>query len=164
MVCQLLPAVLKPKHGHAHHAGNCAVCPVQTAVGLPDGILYYIDGQRVNKEDLDKISPNDIASMNVLKGPKVRAVLGNVSETQAILITTKANENSAAVVALNKKLNSSADIAGKLLLIDGKEVTRTEFERMVPSQIYQITVLSPEKAVEAYGEKGKNGAAIITTK
>jgi hypothetical protein len=141
------------------------VIAVQTAVGLADGVLYYLDGQKVSKEVFDKVAPGDIASVNVLKGASVRQVLGNnVVETQAILVTTKANQSTAAVVELNKKLNRSIELASKLLLVDGKEVSRAEFERLLPAQIQQITVLTPKKAVEAYGEKGKNGAALITTK
>lgn len=137
---------------------------VRQSVGLPDEVLYYLDGQKINKAALEALNPSDIASMNVLKGAQVREVLGEVSETQAILITTKVNENSAAVVALNKKINSSINLNGKLLLVDGKEVSRAEFSRLLPSQIYQMTMLSPEKAVEAYGDKGRSGSVQITTK
>ena len=144
-----------------------AAAPVgvmQNAAGLPDGVLYYLDGQKSTKEIVEKLAPETIASLNVLKGPSVQRVLGNVAEKQAILVTTKGKENAAAVVDLNKKLNRSIDLSSKLLLIDDKEVTQAEFERLLPSQLQQITVLSPEKAVEAYGEKGKNGSVSITTK
>lgn len=137
---------------------------VRQSVSLPDEIVYYLDGQRVDKGILAEIAPGTIANLSILKGADVAKVLGNVSETRAVLITTKANENSAAVIDLNKKLNRIIDLSGKLLLIDGKEVTKAEFERLLPSQLQQITVLSSEKAVEAYGEKGKNGSAAITTK
>jgi predicted peptidase len=146
----------------AYAAAPTAVA--QGAVGLPDGVLYYLNGQKASKYTIENLAPENIAHMNVLKGGSVQQVLGNVPEKQAILVTTKGNESAAAVVELNKKLNRSVVLADKLLLIDDKEVTRAEFERLLPSQIQQITVLSPEKAVEAYGEKGKNGAAQITTK
>ncbi|MGY2130624.1 M56 family metallopeptidase [Hymenobacter sp. HD11105] len=140
-----------------------AVPPVQNAAGIADDLLYYLDGKKVSKTVTENIAPESIASINVLKGERVRQVLGNVSETRAILITTKANENAAAVIDLNKKLNRSVKLAGKLLLVDDKEVTQAEFERFLPAQIRQVTVLTPEKAMLAYGEKGKNGSVQILT-
>ncbi|SMB84256.1 hypothetical protein SAMN00120144_0826 [Hymenobacter roseosalivarius DSM 11622] len=162
LVVALSFSIVAPVAPVAYAAVPTAVA--QSVAGLPDGVLYYLNGQKVSKEIVEKIAPETIASMNVLKGPGVQQVLGNVPEQQAILVTTKGKENAAAVVELNKKLNRSVDLAGKLLLIDGKEVTRAEFERVLPAQPQQITVLTPEKAVEAYGEKGENGSASITTK
>ncbi|QNP53242.1 hypothetical protein H9L05_06320 [Hymenobacter qilianensis] len=137
---------------------------VQNAVGLPDGVLYYVDGQKVSKEVAEKMNPASIAMVNVLKGATLRQIVGNVPETQVILITTKGNENAALVVELNKKLNRSVDLTNKLLLVDGQQVTLTEMERLLPSQLQQVTVLSADDAVKAYGEKGKNGSVSITTK
>ena len=146
----------------AYAAVSTAV--VQRSTDLPDNALYYLNGQKVSKEVVEKIEPSTIASMNVLKGPSLRQILGHVPEAQAILITTKGNEIAAAVVELNKKLNRNVDLSNKLLLLDGKEITRTEMEQLLPSQLQQVTVLSPQDAVKAYGEKGKNGSVSITTK
>ena len=38
------------------------------------GNIYFIDGERVKKEDVDKLSPNKIASMNVSKKEGVSVV------------------------------------------------------------------------------------------
>lgn len=133
-------------------------------MGLPDNILYYLDGQKTSKVAVEGLNPADIANMNVLKGASVGKVLGNVSEPRAILITTKANLNAPAVIVLNKKLNRNIDLTDKLLLVDEREVTRTEFERLLPTYTRQVTALEPEKAMEAYGEKGKNGSVQILTK
>lgn len=133
------------------------------AAGLPDKVAYYIDGQRVTKEVFEQVAPETIANMNVLKDASVAKVI-SAPETQAILLTTKANENAPAVIELNKKLNRLVDLNGKLLLVNEREVTRAEFERLLPTYTRQIMALEPKKAVEAHGEKGRNGSVQMTTK
>ncbi|MFI1743563.1 M56 family metallopeptidase [Thalassobellus sediminis] len=51
-----------------------------------------------------------------------------------------------------------------LILLDGKEISNEEFEKIDPKSIKSIDVLKDEKAEKIYGEKGKNGVLIITTK
>ncbi|MBA7537230.1 hypothetical protein ES705_29497 [subsurface metagenome] len=52
-----------------------------------------------------------------------------------------------------------------LYIIDGKEVTKEEAEKLQQhsENIQSISVLMKETAVEKYGEKGKNGVMIFTT-
>ena len=133
------------------------------AASLPDDVLYYLDGQKASKAAVEALNPADIANMNVLKGANVAKVLGG-PQTQAVLITTKANLNAPAVIDLNKKLNRLVDLTDKLLLVDEREVTQSEFERLLPTQSRQVTALEPEKAMEVYGGKGKNGSVQIQTK
>ncbi len=48
--------------------------------------------------------------------------------------------------------------------IDGKEATKADIEKLEPNSIESIDVLKDESATKIYGEKGKNGVIIITTK
>ena len=50
-----------------------------------------------------------------------------------------------------------------LIILDGKEVSKSEIEKYKPEDIESITVLK-ESAVDKYGAKGKNGVIIIKTK
>ncbi|RXP53647.1 hypothetical protein EC396_10140 [Lutibacter sp. HS1-25] len=50
-----------------------------------------------------------------------------------------------------------------LIILNGKEVSKSEIEKYNPEDIESVTVLK-ESAVEKYGEKGKNGVIIIKTK
>ncbi|UOQ73290.1 M56 family metallopeptidase [Hymenobacter cellulosilyticus] len=133
----------------------------QTAAGLPAEAVYYIDGKPATKAAVDQLNPNDIASMNALKGESVGQVLGTTGATEAILITTKQHENAPEVVALNRKLNGLVDLTGKLLLIGDKEVGRPEFQRQLAAQTQQVTPLSAKDAQQRFGARGKNGAVII---
>lgn len=54
--------------------------------------------------------------------------------------------------------------AGALYYIDGKEASYEDVEKLDPDFIESINVLKGENATKAYGEKGKNGVIIITTK
>lgn len=49
-----------------------------------------------------------------------------------------------------------------LLLVDGKEMEYTKLADLGAENIQSIVVLKDKKALEAYGEKGKNGVILIT--
>ncbi|RXK58734.1 hypothetical protein ESA94_15195 [Lacibacter luteus] len=62
------------------------------------------------------------------------------------------------------KLRGKISTDNVLYILDGKEVTAEEVNQMEPNNIQSISVLKDESAVKLYGEKGKNGVIIITTK
>lgn len=51
-----------------------------------------------------------------------------------------------------------------LTIIDGKEMKPKDIKDINPADIESMEVLKPEDAKSKYGEKGKNGVIIITTK
>ncbi|PWA09821.1 MG2 domain-containing protein [Flavobacterium laiguense] len=51
-----------------------------------------------------------------------------------------------------------------LYVVDGEPMTAEQANSITPSDIISIDVLKGEKATALYGEKGKNGVIIITTK
>lgn len=51
--------------------------------------MYIIDGKKVTTEDANKINPNDIANINVLKGEAAIALYGEEGKNGLIIITTK---------------------------------------------------------------------------
>ena len=76
---------------------------------------------------------------------------------------TKANDTiQASITAL--KNQQSGEIARPLYIIDGKEFFSLSPNALDPNQIDHIDVLKNESAVKIYGDKGKNGVVIITTK
>lgn len=54
--------------------GKNGVMMITTKTNKTLGNIYFIDGERVKKEDVDKLSPNKIASMNVSKKDGVSVV------------------------------------------------------------------------------------------
>lgn len=53
---------------------------------------------------------------------------------------------------------------GNLFIVDGKEVSREEFNQIKPEAIASVTVMDVGPAKKAYGEKGRYGATIVETK
>lgn len=51
-----------------------------------------------------------------------------------------------------------------LFILDGKEITKDEMEKIDPNIIAHVNVLKGDKAIEVYGEKAKDGVVEITTK
>lgn len=51
-----------------------------------------------------------------------------------------------------------------LIIVDGKEVPNGIIADLDPNKIESISVLKDEKAIEKYGEKGKNGVIVVITK
>lgn len=51
-----------------------------------------------------------------------------------------------------------------LFILNGKEISKKEMDDLKPDSIEKVEVLKGDSATEAYGEKGKNGVVLITTK
>lgn len=51
-----------------------------------------------------------------------------------------------------------------LIILDGKEITRSQRDQIPPSNIESINVAKNKSTIEKYGQKGKNGVVEITTK
>ena len=59
---------------------------------------------------------------------------------------------------------SSGTALQPLFIVDGKEISRSDFEKLDAEEIESVSVLKNESAVKIYGEKGKNGVFLITMK
>lgn len=149
-------------------------------------LAYYVDGVLTSNEALNDTKPEEIEVMNVVKDKAVLATLDPAAANGAIIVTTKKNKDSEAVKAFNKKHNitytppspevkkindavmsgtglSAGELGGRLLLVNDKEAT-LEQSKIAHGQLSSIYVLDAAKATKRYGEKGKNGAVVITTK
>ncbi|MEP5339614.1 MAG: M56 family metallopeptidase [Algibacter sp.] len=51
-----------------------------------------------------------------------------------------------------------------LIIIDGKESEKSKLDDLNQSNVENVTVLKDDNAIRLYGEKGKNGVILITTK
>lgn len=109
--------------------------------------LYVVDGKV--KPTINDINPEDIESINVLKGESAEAEYGELGKNGVILITTK-------VMAQLKKVDP-------LLFLDGEKYDG-EIDDIDPDNIRSIDVLKDASSVAAYGEAGKNGVILIYTK
>lgn len=126
---------------------------------LPDGVLYIVDGKIISKGDADKINPNDIKSVNVIKGENAIKEYGDKGRNGVVIITTKDNQPKASIVLKTPGKNPP------LYIVDGNFITSKELQMSLsPEDIVSMNVIKGEDAVKKYGEKGKNGVIEITSK
>ena len=107
--------------------------------------LYVVDGKKV--DDISNLSPTDIHSITVRKGDDAVDLYGFMAVNGVVEVTTK-------------RLVKSAN--NPIFFVDGKEVE--DVSGIPPADIRSVSVLKDARATEAYGERGKNGVIIITTK
>jgi len=127
------------------------------------------------------MSPDEIHSVSVLKNNAATDVFGRKGKNGVILITTKAfatqNHDSGQqhVILVQPKAEIVADLKENntfsflnnasdkpLIIVDDKEFST--IENLLPEEIESISVLKNNAATDVYGEKGKNGVILITTK
>ena len=145
--------------------------------------LVLIDGRIVPYEDMNKLDPAKIKSLNVGKG-EAQSIYGSRAKNGVIEITTLSNTTTGALETKEDEdatdlsgadssvkkgaadLHSSVKFRGAtenvLFIIDGEKTNG--LETLNPDDIASITVYKGEQAVEKYGEEGKEGVIEIITK
>lgn len=90
-----------------------------------------------------------VDSVKVLSKPKVR-----LNTLNSVYIVGKHD----------KETVNLEGLSDKLIIIDGKESSLKQMKKISATDISSMSVLSDGAATNAYGDKGKNGVLIITTK
>lgn len=78
-------------------------------------------------------------------------------DNNVIKIKTKGNGNDKVFISTN-------DGKEPLIIVDGKEMSKKEFEKIKPDNIEKVEVLKGENATKKYGKKAKDGVIVVTTK
>jgi Zn-dependent protease with chaperone function len=74
-------------------------------------------------------------------------------------MVAKANDNEN-----ERKIQSIESITDDMLIyVDGEKYTKEDLEYLDPKGLKSITIFKDNKAIEMYGEKGKNGVAVVVT-
>jgi TonB-dependent SusC/RagA subfamily outer membrane receptor len=122
--------------------------------------LYILNGiELVDSLALVKLDANDIEKLEILNEVDGERLYGKKGASGVIIATTKANKAvtiSPPAIALAK--------ASPLFILDNVEMPGIDLDKVKPEDIESIEVLKENKATEPYGEKGKNGVVIISTK
>lgn len=136
--------------------------------------LYVVDGIPMPR-GAPKMNPNTISSVNVYKGEESTGRYGEAGKNGVIEISTKAPvaplpPESPMPAKLIEELPtpnqniSLNNIEKQLIILDGKEITKSDLEQIKVSSIGSINILKGSAAVNKYGEKGKKGVIVITSK
>jgi bla regulator protein BlaR1 len=116
---------------------------------LGDGPLYIVDGKEAPDNVLAILNPDYIGSIQVLKDSAAISRYGEKARNGVIIINSKSQPNL---------------VFAGLNIVDGREMSRDSLQMLDPYRVQSIKVMKPEAAMALYGEKGKNGAAVITLK
>ncbi|HQS52200.1 MAG: hypothetical protein B7X75_03680, partial [Sphingobacteriales bacterium 39-40-5] len=135
--------------------------------------LYVLDGIEVT--DLSILNPKNIDKIAVLKGAAGTAKYGTEGSNGVIEITTKTagmpaitDTKSSTSISLRQVQSEKVSLGGlnnnELILLNGNEVEKSVLNDLSVMSIATIEVFKGEKALNKFGEKGRNGVVVITTK
>jgi len=114
-----------------------------------DSLIYIIDG--VHVKDISTLSPDSIESVNVIK------------DDNLIILRTKSRKPSRIVI--KETGNESTGISDNVLvIIDGENSSKSEIEKIDPSEIESIEVIKGKEVSKKYSDKDHDGVIIITRK
>jgi TonB-dependent SusC/RagA subfamily outer membrane receptor len=76
----------------------------------------------------------------------------------------KLNPDSLAIPDKKVRIRSHVNINDPLYILDDKEISHDELQKLDPKKIESITVLKDSASTAVYGKKGINGVIVISTK
>jgi TonB-dependent SusC/RagA subfamily outer membrane receptor len=90
----------------------------------------------------------------------------NTDDNGNVVIIKQTSDNDGAKTSHKKTKNFwiSSDNKKPLFIIDGKESSKDELDKIDSETIKKVEVLKGKSAINKYGDKGKNGVILITTK
>jgi len=121
--------------------------------------LVIVDGSVAPNDALSKLNSEDIHSIAVIKDASAMNIYGSKAENGIIKVTTK-NGNAQTVnpSALQDTLKGN----DPLYIVDGEK--QSSIEDINTETIESIDVIKGDGATSRYGEEGKHGVILVTTK
>ena len=134
---------------------------------LPKVSLYILDGKEVDVQEIEKIEPDQIASINVLKGEPAVKRYGEKARGGVIHITTRrAPARPGTTISPKSPADSNAAPAkwktgDPIIYIDGK---KGKIEDVDKEDIAAVNVFKGQEALKRFGPEAKAGVVEIITK
>jgi len=127
--------------------------------------LCLLNGVEISKKDMEKLDPDSIDSITVLKDEASKKAYGPKAKDGIILIRTKGTARNDAPKNKAIKFNGKTKNP-PLCVIDGVVVSyKNSLDDIIaPDEIESMTVLKDKSAIEKYGKKAKHGVVEITSK
>ncbi|WP_293941064.1 MULTISPECIES: M56 family metallopeptidase [unclassified Sphingobacterium] len=157
-------------------SGQIGALKIRGASDPIDNPLFVLDGEVIDKKELDAIAPEQIESISVLKDKSATAVYGDKGKNGVVLVTTKMGNNTGKLQGKVTGLFVRQDSVGKaktavakypaniLYVVDGKRISSEDMKNMDPNNIESIHVIKDGPARTKYGEEGENGVIEVITK
>lgn len=103
--------------------------------------LYIVDGKKVSREELDKLSAEQIKSVVVLKGKAAVEEYGDEAQRGVLLISTKESDDTQPM-KINRS-NKGEQGSQKSIIINGKEVSAEDMEKLnLSGMVGNISILN----------------------
>lgn len=118
--------------------------------------LYILNGEKIEEKEFEQINAHSIESINVLKDKSAEEKYGTEGKNGVVEVKTK-ESGKISIRSINNTDNP-------IYILDGKKVELIIIQKLSPNKIEKIEVLKGQGATDKYGEDGKNGVIIITTK
>jgi bla regulator protein BlaR1 len=110
----------------------------------------------MSKDDDEKDDEKVYKLIRVKEGDKKENNTWITDEEDVIFMKSKSKDDKVKIISKNGK--------DPIYIVDGNEISKEEMDDILPDNIEKVEVLKGEKATEKYGDKGKNGVILITTK
>lgn len=124
--------------------------------------LIIIDGKVQPNAEINKINPNSIEKIEVLKNESATVLYGDAGKNGVIMITSKA----AMKESMKKPIEPSSSPIPKntVYYVDGVKVDSSTMRKIEPSNIATVNIWKGEKAVNKFGVDEGVGVIEIVTK
>ena len=135
-----------------------------------DEPIYIVNGKIVSKEEIEDVDSEDIESINVIKGKTAVEVYGAKAKNGAVIMKKKGGKSWTIDTDKDHKVKveyefiDHNDGEAPLIILDDKIISKKEMKNMNYNLIDKIEVIKDDKAIEIYGNKGKNGVIVIDSK
>jgi TonB-dependent SusC/RagA subfamily outer membrane receptor len=162
-------------------------------ISIKDKPVYFVEGVRITEQEMKAISADNIKSINVLKGqqaikkyPKdgkkgvVEILLKDIQRKDQLpnkdWSNINANQNkikslemaNGVKIEFKGKFNIDTAVGDKktpLYILDGVPLKSSiEISKLNPEEFENVSVLKNPSSISPYGNEGKNGVILITTK
>lgn len=122
--------------------------------------LFILDGKKTTAGVVKSMNPDSIESINVLKGENALKLYDEKAKNGVVEIRSKNSNTSNSTI----KIRGYEENKIPLYLVDGKEISHDDMDKIDPNTVEAINVIKREKAIEKHGKKAKNGVVEITLK
>ncbi len=123
-----------------------------------DDPKIIVNGKKFSKEELEKMSADNIKNIEVIK------IDASEKKSQNAVNILKKGDTKISYKVDKIEYFPIKEDKSPLYIVDGKEINKADMEKINPDDIEKINVLKGESAIKLYGKKGKEGVIEITTK
>lgn len=136
----------------------------ETAI-VTDDVVVVGFGTQKKESVVSSVSTIKPSELKVPSSNLTTALGGRIAGMMAVQTTGEPGRDGDAVNFFVRGAGSfEQGVRNPLILIDGAEMTTTDFARLQPDDIESFSVMKDATAAAVYGSRGANGVIVVTTK